>query len=116
MPLVPHRRGRPPGSRNKKTLAALAAAAVAESAKAAPAVAVAAASAGVVPLATTNAAAPAGTTSIAGLAMTPLETAAALVGAAIAVRAAPLGLAGGGVNCSSGAATAKTRKPRRSPP
>jgi hypothetical protein len=55
-------------------------------------------------------------TSVAGLAATPLEEAAALVGAAIAVGAALPGLAGGGVGCSSGAAAAKARKPRRSPP
>jgi hypothetical protein len=72
-------------------LVALAAAAAAESARAAPAIAVAAAPAGVVALAATNAAAPAGATSIAGL-------------------------AGAGVGCSSGAANAKARKPRRSPP
>jgi hypothetical protein len=48
--------------------------------------------------------------------MTPLEAAAVLVGATIAVGAAPPGLAGGGVGCSSGAAAAKARKPRRSLP
>jgi hypothetical protein len=48
--------------------------------------------------------------------MTSLEAAAALVGAALAVGAAPPGLAGGGVGGSSGAATAKARKPQRAPP
>jgi hypothetical protein len=96
-------------------LVALAAAAAAESARVAPAAAVATAPTGVVALADTNAAAPAGATSVAGLAATPLEAAAALVGVAIAVGAAPPGLTGGGVGCSSGAAAAKARKPRRSP-
>jgi hypothetical protein len=67
-------------------------------------------------LATTNAAAPAGATSIAGLTATHLEAAAAIVGAAIAVGAAPPGLASASVGCSSRAAAAKVRKPRRSPP
>jgi hypothetical protein len=113
---VPRRRGHPPGSRNKRTLEALAAAAAAESAGAAPTAAVVAAPAGVVALATTNAAAPAGATSIAGLATTPLEEAAAIVGATIAVGAAPPGLAGAGVGGSSSADAAKVRKPRRSLP
>jgi hypothetical protein len=115
-PPVPRRRGHPLGSRNKKTLAALAAAAAAESSRAAPTAAVAMAPAGAVALATANTAVPAGATSIAGLAATPLEAAAALVGAAMAVRAAPPSLAGGGVGCSSGAAAAKACKPRRWPP
>jgi hypothetical protein len=97
-------------------LAALAAAAAAESARVAPAAAVATAPAGVVALAAAHAAAPAGATSIAGLAATPLEVAAALVGAAMAVGVAPPGLTGGGVSCSSGATVTKARKPRRSPP
>jgi hypothetical protein len=67
-------------------------------------------------LAATNTAAPAGATSVAGLTATPLEAAAAIVGATIAVGAAPPGLAGAGVGCSSGAAAAKARKPRCSPP
>jgi hypothetical protein len=48
--------------------------------------------------------------------VTPLEVAAAIVGAAISVRAAPLGLAGAGVSGSSSAAAVKVRRPRRSPP
>jgi hypothetical protein len=70
----------------------------------------------VVALATTNAAAPAGATSITGLSGTPLEAAAAIVGAAIAVGVAPPGLAGAGIGGSSSASAAKVRKPRRSPP
>jgi hypothetical protein len=70
----------------------------------------------VVALAATNTAALAGAPSVAGLAATLLEAAAALIGAAIAVGAAPPGLAGGDVGCSSGAAAAKARKPRRPPP
>jgi hypothetical protein len=70
----------------------------------------------VVALAAANTAAPAGATSVASLAATPLEAAAALVGAAMAVGAAPLGLAGGGIGGSSGAAAAKARKPWRLPP
>jgi hypothetical protein len=97
-------------------LAALAAAAATESAGVAPTAAIAATPAGVVALVATNAAAPVGTTSIAGLAATPLEVAAALVGAAIAVGAALPGLAGGGIGYSSGATATKARKPRRSPP
>jgi hypothetical protein len=51
-----------------------------------------------------------------GLAVTPLEVAAAIVGATIVVGAAPLDLAGAGVGGSSSAAAAAVRKPRRSPP
>jgi hypothetical protein len=96
-------------------LAALAAAAAAESSRAAPAAAITAAPAGAVALAAANTAAPAGATSITGLAATPLEAAAALIGAAMAVGAAPPGLVGGGIGCSSGAAATKARKPRCSP-
>jgi hypothetical protein len=48
--------------------------------------------------------------------VTPLEAAAAIIGAATTVGAAPPGLAGAGVGGSSRAAAAKVRKPRRSPP
>jgi hypothetical protein len=113
---VPRRRGRPPGSRNKRTLAALTAAAAVESAGVAPAAAVATAPAGVVASVATNTAAPVGTTSIAGLAVTPLEAAAAIVGAAIALRVAPPGLAGAGIGGSSSTDAAKVHRPRRSPP
>jgi hypothetical protein len=71
---------------------------------------------GVVALAAANTATPAGTTSVVGLAGTPLEAAAALVGAAMAVGAAPPGLAGGNIGGSSSAAADKARKPRRLPP
>jgi hypothetical protein len=70
----------------------------------------------VVALATTNVAAPVGATSIAGRAATPLEAAVAIVGASIAVRAAPRDLAGSGVGGSSSVAAARASKPRRSPP
>jgi hypothetical protein len=71
---------------------------------------------GVVALATANVVAPAGATSVAGLTGTPLEAAAALIGAAMAVGAAPLGLAGRSVGGSSSAAAGKARKPRLPPP
>jgi hypothetical protein len=71
---------------------------------------------GVVALAAANVAAPAAATSVAGLTGTPLEAAATVVGAAMAVGAAPLGLAGGSVGGSSSAAAGKARKPRRPPP
>jgi hypothetical protein len=110
MPPVPWRRGRPPGSRNKKTLEALAGVAAVEPFGASHSTAIIAAPRG----ATANAAVPAAATSIAGLTGTPLEAAAALVGAAMAFRAAPLGLAGPSVGGSSSAAASKarTRSPR----
>jgi hypothetical protein len=113
-PSVPRKRGRPPDSRNKRTLAALAAAAATESAVAASAT-VAAAPAGVVASAATNAMAPAGAASTAGLAMTPLEAAAAIVGATFAVGVAPPGLAGTGAGGSSSAAAAAAHRPQRPP-
>jgi hypothetical protein len=64
----------------------------------------------------TNAAAPAGAASATGLAVTPLESAAAIVGTTIAIGVDPPGLAGAGVGGSSSAAAAAVRKPRRSPP
>jgi hypothetical protein len=63
-------------------------------------------------LAAANSAAPAATISVAGLSETPLEVAAALVGAAMAVGAAPPGLVGG----SSSAAAGKAREAPRPPP
>jgi hypothetical protein len=71
---------------------------------------------GVVALAAANTATPAGATSIAGLAGTPLEAAAALVGAVMAVGAAPPGLAGENIGGPSSVAAGKARKPRRPPP
>jgi hypothetical protein len=55
-------------------------------------------------------------TSVAGLSGTPLEAAAALIGAVMAVGAAPPGLAGKSVGGSSRAAAGKARKPQRPPP
>jgi hypothetical protein len=97
-------------------LEALAAAAAAETSGVARSTAIAMAPGGVVVLAADNTATPAGATSIAGLAGTPLEAAAALVSAAMAVGAAPPGLAGGNIGGSSSAAAGKARKPRRLPP
>jgi hypothetical protein len=115
-PLVPCKCGRPLGSRNKRTLAALVVAAIAESAGAAPAAVVAAAPAGAVTSAAADATAPVGAASTASLTVTPLEAAAAIIGAAIAVEAAPPGLAGVGVGGSSSVAAAavRRRRPRRS--
>jgi hypothetical protein len=79
-PLVPRRRRRPPGSRNKKTLEALTAAATAEPSGVSRSIAITMATGGVVALAAANAAAPAAATSVAGLNGTSLEAAAALVG------------------------------------
>jgi hypothetical protein len=67
-------------------------------------------------LAAANAAVPAAATSVAGLTGTPLEAAAALVGAAMAVGAAPSGLTGKSVGGSSSAAAGKARKPQRPSP
>jgi hypothetical protein len=66
--------------------------------------------------ATGGAVVPAAATSIAGLTGTPLQAAAALVGAAMAFRAAPLGLAGLDVDGSSSAAAGKVRKAPPRPP
>jgi hypothetical protein len=113
MPLVPQKCGRPPGSRNKKTLAALAAAATMEPFGASHSNTLIAAPGGGAAMAVANAAVPAAATSIAGLTGTPLEAAAALVGAAMALGAAPPGLTAENVGSSSRAATgkAKTRPP-----
>jgi hypothetical protein len=97
-------------------LEALAAAAAAEPSGVSRSTAIVTAPGGVVALATANAAAPAAATSVAGLAGTPLEVAAALIGTAMAVGAAPPGLAGKSVGGSSSAAVGKARKPQRPPP
>jgi hypothetical protein len=110
MPPVPQRRGRQPGSRNKKTLEALAVVAAAEPFGAGHSTAIVAAPGGAVALAAANAAVPAAVTSVASLTGTPLEAAAALVSAAMAFRAAPLGLAGPSIDGSS--SKARTRPPR----
>jgi hypothetical protein len=104
-PPVPRRRGRLPGCRNKKTLEALAAAAAAEPFGANRSTAIIAAPGGAIALAAANAAVPAAATFVAGLTRTPLEAAAALVGAA------PPGLAGKSVGGSSSTAAGKARKP-----
>jgi hypothetical protein len=115
MPPVPQKRGRPPGSRNKKTLAALAAAAAAEPFGASRSTALATAPGGGAAVAAANATVPVAATCVAGLTGTPLEAAAALVGAAMARGATPPGLAPGNVGNSSRAAAgkAKTRPPSR---
>jgi hypothetical protein len=97
-------------------LEALAAAAAAEPSGVGHSTAIATAPGGVVALAAANAAAPAAATSVAGLTGTPLEAAATLVGAAMAVGAAPPGLAGRSAGGSSSAAAGKARKLRRPPP
>jgi hypothetical protein len=94
-------------------LEALAAAAAAEPSGIARSIAIATASGGVVALAAANIVAPAGAPSVAGLTETSLEAAAALVSAALAVRAAPPGLAGGNIGSSSSVAAGKARKPHR---
>jgi hypothetical protein len=116
MPPVPRRRDRSPGSRNKKALEALAAGATAEPSGVGRSTAIATAPRGVVALAAANVMAPTSATSVAGLTGTPLEAAAALVGAAMAVGAAPPGLAGRSVSGSSSAAVGKARMPRCPPP
>jgi hypothetical protein len=117
---MPRKRGRPQGSRNKKTLATLAAAA-ATAAAAGPfgtgrSSTIVAAPGGTVAAAADGAVVPAAATSIAGLSGTPLEAAAALVGAAMAFGAAPPGLAGLSVDGSSSAAAKKARAPPPRPP
>jgi hypothetical protein len=67
-------------------------------------------------LAAANTAVPAAVTSVAVLTGTPLEAAAALIGAAMAIGAAHLGLAGKSVGGSSSAAAGKARKPQHPPP
>jgi hypothetical protein len=113
MPPVPQRHGRPLGSRNKKTLEALVAAAAAETSGVSRPTTIATAPGGVVALAVANTATTLGTPSIAGLTGSSLEAAAALIGAAMAVGADPPGLADGNFGGSSSAAGRKARKPRR---
>jgi hypothetical protein len=79
--------------------------------------AIVAAPGGAIALAAANATVPAAATSIAGLTGTPMEAAAALVGAAMAVRAAPPGLAAENIGGSSSAAAGKAQtRPPRPPP
>jgi hypothetical protein len=118
MPPIPRKRGCPRGSRNKKTLAALATAAAAASGslRIGRSSSIAAAPGGTVAAGASGAAASTAATSIAGLTGTPLQAAAALVGAAMAFRAAPPGLAGLDVGGSSSAVTGKARKAPPRPP
>jgi hypothetical protein len=113
---VPRKRGRPLGSRNKKTLAALAAAAATEPFGAGRSTAIVATPGGTVAAAGGGAVVPTAATSIAGLTGTPLEAAAALVGAAMAFGAAPPGLAGLSVDGSACTAAIKVRVPPPRPP
>jgi hypothetical protein len=109
-PPVPRKHGRLQGSRNKKTLATLAAAATTGPIGAfgtGRSSTIVAAPGGTVAAAASGAVVPTATTSVASLSGTPLEAAAALIGAAMAFGAAPLGLAGLSVDGSSGAATKK---------
>jgi hypothetical protein len=117
---MPRKRGRPQDSRNKKTLAALAAAAATAAAtgpfRIGRSSSIAAAPGGTVAAAASGAVVPAATTSVAGLTATPLQAAAALVGAAMAFGATPPGLAGLDVGGSSSAAAKKVRAPPPRPP
>jgi hypothetical protein len=113
---VPWKRGRPLGSRNKKTLAALAAAAAAQPFGAGRSTAIVVAPGGTVVVAAGSAVIPAAATSVAGLTGTPLEAEAALVSAAMAFGTAPPGLAGLSVDGSARAAAKKVRAPPARPP
>jgi hypothetical protein len=119
-PPMPRKCGRPQGSHNKKTLAALVAAA-ATTATTGPfrtgrSSTIATAPGGTVAAAAPGAVVLVPTTSVAGLTGTPLEAAATLVGAAMAFGAAPLGLAGLGGDGSSNAAAKKVQKAPLRPP
>jgi hypothetical protein len=97
-------------------LAALAAAAATEPFGAGRSTAVVAAPGRTVAAAADGTVVPAAATSIAGLTGTPLEAAAALVGATMAFGAAPPGLAGLSAGGSSSAAAKKVRTPPPRPP
>jgi hypothetical protein len=107
MPPVPRKHGRPLGSRNKKTLEALAAAAAVGPFGAGRSAAIVAAPDGTVSVAAGGAIVPAAATSVTSLTGMPLEVAAALVGAAMAFGAAPLGLANLSIDGSSSVAAKK---------
>jgi hypothetical protein len=115
-PLVPRKRGRPLGSRNRKTLAALAAAAASKPFGAGRSSAIVAAPGGTMAAAVGSTVVPTAASSIAGLTGMPLEAAAALVGAAMAFGAAPPGLTGLSAGGSSSAAAKKVRTPPPRPP
>jgi hypothetical protein len=95
---MPRKRGHPRGSCNKKTLAALAAASTTAAATQPLGIGrssiIAMAPGGTVVAAAGGAVVPAAATFVVGLTGTPLQVAAALVGAAMAFGAAPPGLAG----------------------
>jgi hypothetical protein len=128
-PLVPRKRGRPLGSHNKRTLAALAAAAPTESAGAVPSAAIivvpteavvtaaatAMATAGAVVTAAATATAPAGAASTTGLAVTPLEAAATIIGTAVSFGAAPPSFTGIDAGGSTSGAATVVYKPWRPP-
>jgi hypothetical protein len=117
---MPRKCGRPQGSRNKKTLAALTAAAAIALASGpfgtGRSSTIVAAPGGTVDAAAGGAIVPAAATSIAGLTGMPLEAAATLVGAAMAFGATPPGLAGLSVGDSSSAVAKKARAPPPRPP
>jgi hypothetical protein len=113
---MPQKRGCPLGSRNKKTLAALTAAAATEPFGAGCSSAIVAALGGTVALAAGSAVVPAAASPVTGLARTPLEAVAALVGAVMAFGATPLGLAGLRTGGSSSAAAKKVRMLPSRPP
>jgi hypothetical protein len=113
---MPRKRSHPLGSRNKKTLEALTAAAATGPFGTGRSTAIVAAFGGIVSAAAGGAMVPAAATSIAGLTGTPLEAAAALVGAAMAFGAAPPGLANLSVDGPSSAAAKKVRTPPPRPP
>jgi hypothetical protein len=113
---MPQKHGRPQGSRNKKTLAVLAATATTGPFGIGHSSSIAAALGRTVAAAAGGTVVPAAVTSIAGLTETPLQAAAALVGAAMAFGAAPLGLTGLNVGGSSSAAAKKVRAPQPRPP
>jgi hypothetical protein len=113
---VPRKRGRPLGSHNKKTLAALTATAATEPFGAGCSTTIIAAPGGTVAAAAGGAVVPAAVTFVAGLTGMPLEVAAALVGAVMAFGAAPLGLAGLSVDSSARTAAKKVREPPPHPP
>jgi hypothetical protein len=114
-PPVSRKRDCPPGSCNKKTLEALAAAAAVESARVASAAVAVATAAGAVATADVTTTAPTGAAASTALAVVPTQAATAVLGAAIAVGAALPGFAGASAGGSTIAAATVARKPRRPP-
>jgi hypothetical protein len=108
---VSRKRGRSLGSHNKKTLAALAATAVADSAGVAPATAAAAAPVGAVAAATT-AAAPIEAAAAIVAATAPVEAAVTIVATAVSAGAAPPGIAAAAAGGSASATADMACKPR----